>query len=66
MGVKHTVLNAKHHQAEAEIVANAGQRGAVTISTNMAGRERILSLARVLKSWGDFIFWAPHATNPGE
>ena len=37
-GVKHSVLNAKHHQAEAEIVANAGQKGAVTISTNMAGR----------------------------
>src|SRR3989339_122559 len=37
-GVPHTVLNAKHHQAEAEIVANAGQKGAVTISTNMAGR----------------------------
>ena len=37
-GIRHTVLNAKHHQAEAEIVANAGQKGAVTISTNMAGR----------------------------
>lgn len=37
-GIKHTVLNAKHHKAEAEIVANAGQMGAVTISTNMAGR----------------------------
>jgi len=37
-GVPHTVLNAKHHQAEAQIVANAGQKGAVTISTNMAGR----------------------------
>ena len=37
-GIKHTVLNAKHHQAEAEIIANAGQKGAVTISTNMAGR----------------------------
>ncbi|OGQ93570.1 MAG: preprotein translocase subunit SecA [Desulfobacula sp. RIFOXYA12_FULL_46_16] len=37
-GVPHTVLNAKHHEAEAEIVANAGQKGAVTISTNMAGR----------------------------
>jgi len=37
-GIKHTVLNAKHHKAEAEIVANAGQKGAVTISTNMAGR----------------------------
>lgn len=37
-GVKHQVLNAKHHAAEAEIVAQAGQRGAVTIATNMAGR----------------------------
>lgn len=34
----HTVLNAKHHEKEAEIVANAGQKGAVTIATNMAGR----------------------------
>ncbi len=37
-GVKHHVLNAKHHEREAEIIAQAGQRGAVTISTNMAGR----------------------------
>ena len=37
-GVKHTVLNAKHHDKEAEIVAQAGKFGAVTISTNMAGR----------------------------
>jgi preprotein translocase subunit SecA len=37
-GVKHSVLNAKNHEKEAEIVANAGQKGAVTISTNMAGR----------------------------
>ena len=37
-GIKHTVLNAKHHSQEAEIVALAGQKGAVTISTNMAGR----------------------------
>ena len=37
-GVKHTVLNAKHHEKEAEIVAQAGKFGAVTISTNMAGR----------------------------
>ncbi len=36
--VPHTVLNAKHHQREAEIVAQAGRKGAVTISTNMAGR----------------------------
>ncbi len=37
-GVKHHVLNAKHHEKEAEIVAQAGRKGAVTISTNMAGR----------------------------
>ena len=37
-GVKHSVLNAKNHEKEAEIVAKAGQMGAVTISTNMAGR----------------------------
>lgn len=37
-GVKHEVLNAKHHEREAEIVALAGQKGAVTIATNMAGR----------------------------
>ncbi len=36
--VPHNVLNAKHHQREAEIVAQAGRKGAVTISTNMAGR----------------------------
>ncbi|MEW6032013.1 MAG: preprotein translocase subunit SecA [Bacillota bacterium] len=37
-GIPHQVLNAKHHEKEAEIVALAGQRGAVTIATNMAGR----------------------------
>jgi preprotein translocase subunit SecA len=37
-GVKHTVLNAKYHEHEAEIVAQAGKLGAVTIATNMAGR----------------------------
>ena len=37
-GVKHVVLNAKYHEQEAEIVAQAGRRGAVTIATNMAGR----------------------------
>ena len=37
-GIKHTVLNAKNHEREAEIVSMAGQKGAVTISTNMAGR----------------------------
>ena len=37
-GIPHQVLNAKHHQREAEIVAQAGRLGAVTIATNMAGR----------------------------
>lgn len=37
-GVKHEVLNAKHHEREAEIIAQAGRKGAVTIATNMAGR----------------------------
>ncbi len=37
-GIKHNVLNAKHHQSEAEVVQFAGRRGAVTIATNMAGR----------------------------
>ena len=37
-GIKHEVLNAKNHMKEAEIVANAGRPGQVTIATNMAGR----------------------------
>lgn len=37
-GIPHSVLNAKHHEREADIVTNAGQRNAVTIATNMAGR----------------------------
>lgn len=37
-GVRHEVLNAKHHEREAEIIAQAGRKGAVTIATNMAGR----------------------------
>jgi preprotein translocase subunit SecA len=37
-GIKHNVLNAKHHEREAEIIVEAGERGAVTIATNMAGR----------------------------
>ncbi|HEX9960498.1 MAG TPA: preprotein translocase subunit SecA [Pyrinomonadaceae bacterium] len=38
MGIKHNVLNAKYHEREAEIIAQAGRKGAVTIATNMAGR----------------------------
>jgi preprotein translocase subunit SecA len=38
LGVQHSVLNAKLHEKEADVIANAGQRGSVTIATNMAGR----------------------------
>src|SRR3989338_65306 len=37
-GIKHEVLNAKNHSKEAEIIAKAGEKGAVTVATNMAGR----------------------------
>src|SRR6201999_2211713 len=37
-GIRHVVLNAKYHEKEAEIVAQAGRKGAITIATNMAGR----------------------------
>jgi len=44
-GINHNVLNAKQHKREAEIVASAGQKGAVTIATNMAGRGTDIKLA---------------------
>ncbi len=47
-GLKHEVLNAKYHQREAEIVAQAGQRGAITIATNMAGRGTDIKLGKDL------------------
>ncbi len=51
-GVKHSVLNAKHHQREAEIVAHAGEVGAVTIATNMAGRGTDIRLGPGVKENG--------------
>ncbi len=45
-GIPHNVLNAKHHKQEAEIVARAGERGAVTIATNMAGRGTDIKLGK--------------------
>lgn len=50
--IKHSVLNAKFHQQEAEIVANAGQRGAVTVSTNMAGRGTDIKLGEGVSELG--------------
>ena len=47
-GLPHEVLNAKYHQREAEIVAGAGQKGAITIATNMAGRGTDIKLGRDL------------------
>ncbi|MEA1995983.1 MAG: SEC-C metal-binding domain-containing protein, partial [Gemmatimonadota bacterium] len=51
-GVRHHVLNAKYHQQEAEIVANAGQEGAVTIATNMAGRGTDIKLGKSVPGLG--------------
>ncbi len=51
-GVEHQVLNAKQHQREAEIVAGAGQAGAVTIATNMAGRGTDIKLGAGVKEAG--------------
>jgi preprotein translocase subunit SecA len=48
-GLPHNVLNAKYHQREAEIVAGAGQQGAVTIATNMAGRGTDIKLGQGVK-----------------
>ena len=51
-GVIHTVLNAKFHQQESEIVARAGQRSAVTIATNMAGRGTDIKLGEGVRELG--------------
>ena len=50
--IPHEVLNAKNHQREAEIVAQAGKRGAVTVSTNMAGRGTDIKLSPEVKAAG--------------
>jgi preprotein translocase subunit SecA len=51
-GIKHEVLNAKNHAREAEIIANAGQKGGVTIATNMAGRGTDIKLTQETKNLG--------------
>lgn len=50
--IPHEVLNAKNHQREAEIVAQAGKRGAVTVSTNMAGRGTDIKLGEGVADLG--------------
>ncbi len=51
-GIKHNVLNAKHHQQEAQVVAEAGRPGQVTIATNMAGRGTDIKLTPEVKAAG--------------
>ena len=51
-GIKHNVLNAKHHQQEAQVVAEAGRAGQVTIATNMAGRGTDIKLTPEVKEAG--------------
>ncbi|KXK39929.1 MAG: preprotein translocase subunit SecA [Saprospiraceae bacterium] len=51
-GIKHNVLNAKQHQREAEIVAEAGKAGAVTIATNMAGRGTDIKISEEVRQAG--------------
>ena len=53
-GIPHQVLNAKYHEREAEIVAQAGRKGAVTIATNMAGRGTDI----ILGGNPEFMAWA--------
>src|SRR5690606_33345515 len=50
--IPHEILNAKNHSREAEIIANAGQKGSVTISTNMAGRGTDIVLGPGVKDLG--------------
>ncbi|MDG1137952.1 MAG: preprotein translocase subunit SecA [Opitutales bacterium] len=53
--IRHTVLNAKFHEREAEIVSEAGQKGAVTIATNMAGRGTDIKLGEGVKELGGLL-----------
>ncbi len=51
-GLKHEVLNAKNHEREAEIIAHAGEKGAITLATNMAGRGTDIKLGEGVKELG--------------
>lgn len=54
-GVPHQVLNAKHHEKEAEIISHAGERGMVTIATNMAGRGTDIKLSEGVEEIGGLL-----------
>ncbi len=63
-GIPHQVLNAKYHEREAEIIAKAGQRGAVTVATNMAGRGVDIKLPEEVKRLGGlFVIGTEHSTS---
>ena len=62
--IPHSILNAKYHQQEAEIVANAGQKGAVTIATNMAGSGTDIKLGEGVHELAASRFWVQSVTNP--
>ncbi|MFI3260815.1 MAG: preprotein translocase subunit SecA [bacterium] len=51
-GLKHEILNAKNHEREAEIIANAGEKGAITLATNMAGRGTDIKVSDSIKEIG--------------
>mgnify|MGYP002604167719 CR=1 FL=1 len=63
-GIPHTVLNAKFHEQEAEIVAQAGQHGAVTIATNMAGRGTDIKLDEDAREAGGLKIIGPERHEP--
>ena len=62
-GIPHEVLNAKNHEKEAHIIMNAGQRGAVTIATNMAGRGTDIKLGEGVLDLGGPVSYT-HLTLP--
>jgi len=63
--VPHKVLNARYHQQEADIVSRAGQPGAITISTNMAGRGTDIKLGKGYWRWAVCTLSGPNAMKPG-
>ncbi len=63
-GIPHQVLNAKNHEREAQIIEEAGQKGAVTIATNMAGRGTDIKLGEGVKSLAVLRSSVRNATNP--